>query len=285
MAKKATSILEGIARAVLGKGGGASKTNAAITPPTVPAASGAATGKSGGKAGERMKFGPYEWLVLERKGDTALLITEGIIERGPYHSAKEGITWEGCDLRRYLNAEFLNKFDPADRARIIEVTNQNPGNPWYKTMSGAVVTSEDESGERVRARNAKGGNPTKDKVFLLSIDEVCRYFGDSTAQLKDKGFTLEGGKITLGPGTTLGNTTRISDQNDKNRIAIMPGALSTFNDKKDAAFRWWLRSPGEADILAAEITARGCVKITGSAIWAVEKRETGGIRPALWLKT
>ena len=82
---------------------------------------------TGGKAGEKMKFGPYNWLVLERKGNTALIITEGIIERVPYHTAAQGITWEGCALRGYLNGKFLDKFSPADRAKIIEVTNQLDG--------------------------------------------------------------------------------------------------------------------------------------------------------------
>ena len=286
MAKKTTSILTGIAKAVLSKSGASSKTPApsakktstTAKPPTAPAKS-----VTGGKAGEKMQFGPYEWRVLERKDNTALLITEGIIERGPYHSARQGITWEGCDLRRYLNAQFLDKFSPADKARIIEVTNQNPDNPWYKTMGATVLASVSVSGKGARASDAKGGNPTKDKVFLLSIDEVCRYFGDSTARLKNKGFVYENGQMAMENGIKMGDTTRISDQNDKNRIAIMPGSLSTFKDKKDMAFRWWLRSPGEADILAAEISAQGCVKIAGSTIWATEKSETGGIRPALWI--
>ena len=292
MTKKTSSILLGVAKALLSKSGSSSKGSASSAKGTTaakaaaPAGSGAAAISIGGKTAEKMQFGPYNWIVLERKGNTALLITEGIIERGPYHNAAQGTTWEGCGLREYLNGKFLEKFDPADQAKIIEVTNQNPDNPWYKTM-GATISAQ-AGGKGVKPRDAKGGNPTKDKVFLLSIDEVCRYFGDSTARLKNKGFTQQGGKTIMDKGTSLGDTTRISDKNDKNRIAIMPGALSTFRDKKDIPFRWWLRSPGEADILAAEVNVQGHVKITGSQIWASgtnsnDKSEMGGIRPAVWI--
>jgi hypothetical protein len=39
----------------------------------------------------------------------------------------------------------------------------------------------------------------------------------------------------------------ITDKNDSNRTAIMPGSFSKEKDKSDKAFWWWLRSPGEAD--------------------------------------
>ena len=225
---------------------------------------------------EIIKFGPFNWRVLERKGNTALLITEGIIEKGPYHTKKEGTTWEQCGVRAFLNGKFLDKFDGNDKAKIIEVTNQNPDNPWYKTKSASI------SIPGVTARDSKGGNPTKDKVFLLSIDEVCRYFGDSTARLKNPGFTdLGRGKIKLGPGQKLSDLSLISDNNDKNRIAIMPGSFS--KDKKDQAFIWWLRSPGEADALAACVTAKGTIHITGKTVFALKEGQMCGLRPVLWV--
>jgi hypothetical protein len=227
---------------------------------------------------ETVKFGPFEWLVLERKGNTALLITEGIIERGPYHAKKEGTTWEKSAVRGFLNGKFLDKFDPKDRAKIIEVTNQNPDNPWYKTKSAII------SIPGVTAHDSKGGNPTKDKIFLLSIEEVCRYFGDSTARLKDKGFTqLGGGKTQLGPGMKLSDLSIITDKNDSKRTAIMPGSFSKEKDKSDKAFWWWLRSPGEADALAAYISDKGSINITGKTIFAVKETQMGGVRPAVWV--
>ena len=52
-------------------------------------------------------------------------------------------------MREYLNGEFYNSFDIAERERIIASENENPDNPWYA---------------------ASGGKPTDDKIFLLSIN-------------------------------------------------------------------------------------------------------------------
>lgn len=104
--------------------------------------------------GDAISLGDYDWKVLDIQGENALIITEDIIGQLPYHNNSEDITWENCSLRKYLNNEFYNRFSEEDRNRIVEVTNSNPNNPQFETP---------------------GGNPTRDKVFLLSIDEANRY--------------------------------------------------------------------------------------------------------------
>jgi hypothetical protein len=106
----------------------------------------------------KIRFGRYEWYVMDKQDDKLLVLTEKVIDRRAYHSQPCEVTWEECDLRKYLNGEFFNSFSEGERERIIEVTNENNCNPWYGTS---------------------GGNPTVDKVFLLSIDEAVKYFGDS----------------------------------------------------------------------------------------------------------
>ncbi len=115
------------------------------------------------QVGDKIIFGKYEWRVLDINNDTALIITEYIIEQRPYHDAYKDITWADCSLRKYLNGEFYDKFSAADRSRIIPVINRNPDNQWY---------------------GSKGGADTRDNIFLLSLEEVtCQYFGDSSSKL------------------------------------------------------------------------------------------------------
>jgi len=106
------------------------------------------------KIGDIIPFGEYNWRVLDVKGDKALIITEDVVEQRRYHEQYIDVTWETCDLRKYLNGEFLDKFDSA---RIVQVTNQNPDSPY----------------------DGKDGNPTQDKIFLLNLDEFLKYFGDN----------------------------------------------------------------------------------------------------------
>ena len=115
-------------------------------------------------AGETITFGGNDWLVLEVSDGKALLLSEGIIEKRPYHRTYADITWKGSDLREYLNGEYYNSFAPEDRERIAETLVTNADNPWFGTP---------------------GGNDTTDRIFLLSLDELVQYFGDS-GQLGDQ---------------------------------------------------------------------------------------------------
>lgn len=96
--------------------------------------------------------------MLGKQEGRALILSEKVIEKRGYHSQETEITWETCDLRKYLNNEFYNSFSDSDREHIIEVVNNNNDNPWYGTS---------------------GGKPTTDRIFLLSIEEVVKYFGNS----------------------------------------------------------------------------------------------------------
>ncbi len=118
------------------------------------------------KVGEYVKFGSYpqnngsakepiEWLVLEVNGDEAVLISRDGLDCRQYHSGGS-ITWEQCDLRRWLNNDFLKAaFSPEEQRRIKLAEVVNDGNPDYGTRSG---------------------NNTRDHVFCLSLAEAERYF-------------------------------------------------------------------------------------------------------------
>jgi hypothetical protein len=66
------------------------------------------------------------------------------------------------------------------------------------------------------------------KIFLLSIDEVVRFFGDS-------------GEI----------------QYDYARIA---------QDANGTAIAWWLRSPGRVEAMASLVTSEGAIAVAGGGI-------------------
>lgn len=140
--------------------------------------------------GDKIAFDKYEWRVLDIQDNTALIITEYIIEQRAYHDAYKDITWADCSLRKYLNGEFYDKFTEADKSRIIPVINKNPDNQWY---------------------GSKGGADTQDSIFLLSLEEVaCRYFGDSSSKLYN-------------PGKNQRYWFQRKDENNSKRIARLAG--------------------------------------------------------------
>ena len=199
------------------------------------------------QTGDKISFGSYEWRVLEVQNNTALIITEYIIEQRAYHNAYKDITWADCSLRKYLNSEFYDRFSAAEKLRIIPVLNKNPDNQWYGT---------------------KGGTDTQDSIFLLSIEEtVCRYFGDSSSKL-------------YSPGKNQRYWFERKDKNNSKRIARL-------ESRKEGSWWWWLRSPGRVSIKAVYIHGDGNIGIQGNNILKGNISDgecKGGVRPALWLK-
>ena len=106
-----------------------------------------------GKDGELL---PLRWRVLKIENNRAFLITEKLIACRAYHQKYEYVTWAECDLRKWLEGDFLvEAFDGEERRRIAANPNENPDNVRYHT---------------------KGGCATVDIVFLLSLDEAETLF-------------------------------------------------------------------------------------------------------------
>ena len=194
--------------------------------------------------GDIIQFGGYDWRVLDVQGSRALIITEHIIGQSSYNvDAGCGVTWETCTLRQYLNGKFLQKFSKEDQARIAETRINNPDNLWYGT---------------------EGGSDTTDKIFLLSLEEVDKYFGNSGDYRDEMRKSYDGQKwVSDNDGDGFSNT------NDSNRIA-------QYNNQ---ASWWWLRSHGSDCLYAAFVFYDGSVSVAGDYM----SIGYGGIRPALWL--
>ena len=190
---------------------------------------------------DKVFFGNYEWIVLEEETDKMLILTKDIVaDNIPYHREYEEVTWAGCDLNKYLNDDFYNKFSPEDKQRIIAETVITPSNPWYGTF---------------------GGESIKSAIFLLSIEEIVKYFGDS-GQLKKPA-----------------RDHVIDDQYNTERIAYKEDNKTSW---------WWLRSPGATSNDAAFVAADGRISLLGDGVDYISivfggGAAVAGIRPALWL--
>jgi len=99
-----------------------------------------------------------EWLVLAKKDDRLLVISQYALDCQQYNMSYTKVTWEDCTLREWLNEDFLNAaFLDGERAMIPTVTVPADKNPDF-------------------AFKANPGNDTQDKAFLLSIVEADEYF-------------------------------------------------------------------------------------------------------------
>ncbi len=171
--------------------------------------------------------GPIRWRVLEVRDKIALLITDRCIDCMSYSKTGDDVTWSQSEIRKWLNKDFLNSaFAPGQRAGIVPVNNTNPANPLYETRGGII---------------------TQDHIFLLSIDEMYKYFEDD----KDRSAKPTG--YARGKGTIVNQTGKCW---------------------------WWLRSSGCAQNYAADVDYGGDVDYYGSAVQSANN----GVRPAMWVK-
>ncbi len=179
------------------------------------------------KVGITVKFGRYEqdnkasngkegieWLVLANDGNTATLISRFALDCKPYNTEDTSVTWETCTLRKWLNNEFLQTaFTAEEQAFLKTVSVTADKNPDYSVYQG---------------------KDTQDKVFLLSFDEVNRYF-----------------------------------TSDKDRICY-PSAYATAQGASTrtdgSGCWWWLRSPGIDNNFAALIRYDGSVNTRGDLV-------------------
>jgi hypothetical protein len=183
------------------------------------------------------RFGAYDWRVLDVQRDKFLLISKDIIIEKNYNKTLTNVTsvkWKNCILRKWLNKDFLHTFSEEEQSQIVITLNTNENNQWFGT-------------------NGIGGRRTKDKIFLLSISEVVKYFGDSVQLLAKK--------------PVLGDW--IKDQFSSERIA-------SFKNTKSG---WWLRSPGCYSFTATFVSSDGDICMSGNDV-----NLNVGVRPALWLK-
>jgi len=194
------------------------------------------------EVGDIIQFGEWDWRVLDVQDGRALIITENAIDRRPYHEHREDISWETSCLREHLNGEFLESFTAIERERIEEISVLNTDNLWYETT---------------------GGNDTIDKVFLLSLEEVVKYFGDS-GQLQDR---------------PEGRHWIYDEYNSARIVMIVVNDEDDDGEDNEVALWWWLRSPGYYSYRAAFVYADGRINVGGNYV----NYYGGGVRPALWL--
>ena len=125
------------------------------------------------KKGDYFKFGSYyqenstkktpiEWLVLKKSGTKVLLISRYALDCKKYYHEWVSTTWENCDLRKWLNGEFLkNAFTATEQKKIAVTKLANDNNAEYGTFVG---------------------NSTEDRVFCLSIAEAGSLFKDNESR-------------------------------------------------------------------------------------------------------
>ena len=194
--------------------------------------------------GEYVTFGVYEqdnnpdngkedieWLVLEKENGEMLLISKYILDANQVEKFYD--VWEERPLRSWLNNEFYNEaFSEDEMSKIVKARVENPDNEGYDVAGGA----------------------TEEYVFLLSVNEAKRYFGEEDSVYGNSRLTTRATEYAIDRGVTV----------------------NTFGGVGKGNSAWDLRSNGYHDGYVAWVSDTGMIYAGGHA-----QPEKKGIRPVI----
>lgn len=185
---------------------------------------------------------------------------------GIINDTDEAITWETSDLRKGLNDDFYNEaFDKDEQQFIYETKVENPNNHW------TVI---------------EGGNDTIDKVYLLSFDEICKYFSIcwQVGGYDDEWMTIMSQNALCTP------TDYVAIVNDIDWQNLFESACFEEGDYKDYGFsdealgvmgvELWCRTPGYDN---NEFVYSSAQHFSCSSASGVISTGLFGIRPVIWV--
>ena len=134
---------------------------------------------------------PLKWRVIDKNGDRLLVICDRLIDSRAFNDAADAdenaLTWETSTLRQFLNNDFMSDvFTATDAERILTTRVENKSQAALLNLLWGNLEDKGETAYSVMRQQTGSDEPdTDDKVFLLSVEEVLRYFGDEVRQPED----------------------------------------------------------------------------------------------------
>jgi len=190
--------------------------------------------------GDVLYFGTYEqdnnptngkediqWRILDIVDGKALVVSACGLSCKQYHTRDENVTWEDCALRGWLNEVFWNEAFSAEEKELILTTTVS--------VDINLVNKQDQ------------GNPTEDKVFILSLSELETYLEEPDAR--------------------------------RSRATERAVAEGAFIDTISGNGWYWTRTSARYSNEVKTIDSYGCINKFGDGV--AEKYYT--VRPAIWI--
>lgn len=166
---------------------------------------------------------PVEWLILTETDDAYFLLSKYALDANRFGSSRYPCYWANSEVRSFLNSEFLQEAFTEKEQQYILLTNTSLG------------------------------HPSKDYIFLLSIEEVKQYLTDRSAY-----------------------ATQFARIGHLRIIGEKWGGAATTNT---GAVHWWLRNSGVDYYHAIFIAPNGTISIRGDRVSSPHF----ALRPALWV--
>lgn len=201
---------------------------------------------------------PIEWLVLEVEDGKAMLFSRYALDFLKINETSGAVSWEDSTARVWLNQIFYNEaFSAREQQSIIETSVKNPGD---------------------KSRQLVAANDTLDKTFLLSAEEVRRYFPEGNWNNWDFGAY----EIRTTEATAYAQYQ--ADLDVQKRVIIFEWTEGQYKCLT------LLRDVVEGGKSAVAVDTAGKIKYSGyplsNGIFTIQEEQCKGItaaRPAIWV--
>lgn len=195
---------------------------------------------------------PVKWRVLANANGQLFLLSDQNLDVFQYHTENESVTWERSTMRSWLNGYGASSNTGGSSG--IDYTGDNFLDAAFSDKEQAAIAEtavvNDDNKDENYGTNGDGGNDTTDRIFLLSIAEADNrsYF----PKLSNSRFSA--------------NTAYVADG----------GKLGSYMYEGGETDRWWLRSPGSNNTMAAGIDEEGVELYEGNPV----NNKSFAVRPA-----
>lgn len=222
-------------------------------------------GNIGGGQADNIYFGTYyqsndstkepvKWRVLSNANGQLFLLSDQNLDVFQYHTEREYVTWETSTIRSWLNGYGASSNTGGSSGTAYTGDNFLDTAFSAKEQNAIVETAvvNDDNKDENYGTNGNGGNDTTDRIFLLSIAEAdnLSYFPkySSSRYSANTPYVVDGGR------------------------------LGTHMNGEDVGYldRWWLRSPGSNNTMAAGIDEEGVELYEGNPV----NNKSFAVRPA-----
>ena len=236
---------------------------AADTGKAIQLVSEGSAGNLGGGQADNVYFGnyyqsndstkePVKWRVLSNTGGQLFLLADQNLDVFQYHTEEETVTWETSTMRSWLNGYRASSNTGGDNGTDYTGDNFLDAAFSAKEQNAIVKTAvvNDDNKDDNYGTNGDGGNDTNDRIFLLSI-----------AEADNRSYFPKGSNSRFSA-----NTVYVADG----------GKLGSYMYEGGETDRWWLRSPGFNNSMAAFIEDDGGDVYEGNPV----NNKTAAVRPA-----
>ena len=216
------------------------------------------------------KKDPIEWIVLAKdsKNQRALILSKYILDNVSFNDEPGECNWENSSVRKWLNNTFYeNAFDDDEKEQIL--------------IDSHISDSFRDKGKEV-----------SDNVFLLSSNEVNKYFKKDNMQDENKRLATKGTEYAKNVDNN-GDKLWVRENTGESTFSLKNGILFInkvyrYNDEA-LKYEWcvgnsfyWLRTNGFDLESVARVNSVGGLLVSISNYPVTQPQ--GGIRPAIWVK-